>query len=53
MELNNEDVKDELLKSANEKRKTFKQFKRDLNIVFSTKILVNTSQISKGRDKYT
>ena len=30
MELSNEDVKDELLKSANEKRKTFKQFKRDL-----------------------
>tara|TARA_A100001011_G_scaffold7711_1_gene8838 strand:+ start:4116 stop:4289 length:174 start_codon:yes stop_codon:yes gene_type:complete len=36
MELNNEDVKDELLKSANEKRKTYKQFKGDLNYAKQT-----------------
>ena len=38
MELNNEDVKDELLKSANEKRKTFKQFKRDLRYAKQTSL---------------
>ena len=36
MELSNEDVKDELLKSANEKRKTYKQFKRDLRYAKQT-----------------
>ncbi len=36
MELNNEDLKDEILSSANEKRKTFKQFKSDLKYAKQT-----------------